>query len=274
MKKSMPKRNELHRTVHLIRDNRKIYYELIINDFRSRYNGSFLGMIWGFIQPVVTILVYWLVFRYGLKSGDRPDGVPYVFFMISGAVPWFFFSEAWGGITTCFLDYSYLVKKLNFEVRLLPLVKLGSALVVHIVFLAFTTVVLNFSGYYASWYYLQIAYYMSATAILTALAGMITASLAVYIRDVIQVVGIMIQIGFWAAPVCWGGDAGLGFLGKVLKLNPMYYCVEGYRKSLIYRQGFWEEPLYALYFWALMAVMAVLAAYMYRKLRPNFADVM
>lgn len=274
MKKSMPKRNCIHRIVSLIKENRKIYCELIINDFRSRYTGSFLGMLWGFIQPVVTILIYWLVFQYGLRSGERPDGIPYVLYMIPGAVPWFFFSEAWGGITTSFLDYSYLVKKLNFEVRLLPFVKLGSALIVHIVFLAFTTVVLNFSGYYASWYYLQIVYYMFATAVFTVLIGMIAASLAVYIRDVIQVVGIIIQIGFWATPICWGGDTGPAFWETVLKLNPMYYCVEGYRKSLIYRQGFWEEPLYALYFWAAVGVLSVLAAYMYGKLRPNFADVM
>ena len=247
---------------------------MILNDFRSRYNGSFLGMVWGFIQPLVTILVYWLVFQYGLKSGERPDGVPYVFFMITGAVPWFFFSEAWGGITTAFLDYSYLVKKLNFEIKLLPLVKLGSALIIHVVFLVFTTVVLNFSGYYASWYYLQLIYYMFATMVLTILLVMITASLAVYIRDVIQVVGIIIQIGFWATPICWGNDVSMGILGIMLKLNPMYYCTEGYRKSLIYRQGFWEEPFYTAYFWCIMALLLVLATFMYKKLRPNFADVM
>ena len=87
MKKSMPKRNCIHRIVSLIKENRKIYCELIINDFRSRYTGSFLGMLWGFIQPVVTILIYWLVFQYGLRSGERPDGIPYVLYMIPGAVP-------------------------------------------------------------------------------------------------------------------------------------------------------------------------------------------
>ena len=257
-----------------IRDNKKIYLELILNDFRSRYNGSFLGMVWGFIQPVVTILIYCLVFQYGLRSGTRPDGIPYVYFMISGAVPWFFFSEAWGGITTSFLDYSYLVKKLNFEVELLPLVKLGSALIIHIVFLVFSTVVLNFSGYYASWYYVQIMYYLLSATIFALLLGMITASLAVYIRDVIQVVGIIIQIGFWACPICWGSDMQMGKIGMLLKANPMYYCVEGYRSSLIYRQGFWDSPLYTLYYWCLMAALFCLAVYMYRKLRPGFADVM
>ncbi len=156
----------------------------------------------------------------------------------------------------------------------MPLVKLGSALIIHIVFLVFSTVVLNFSGYYASWYYVQIMYYLLSATIFALLLGMITASLAVYIRDVIQVVGIIIQIGFWACPICWGSDMQMGKIGMLLKANPMYYCVEGYRSSLIYRQGFWESPLYTLYYWCLMAALFCLAVYMYRKLRPGFADVM
>ena len=267
-------KNYIQKIKHLHKGNKKIYFELILNDFRSRYNGSFLGMIWGFIQPIVTILIYWLVFQYGLRSGERQDGLPYVFFMLSGAIPWFFFSEAWGGITTSFLDYSYLVKKINFEIKLLPLVKLGSAWIIHIVFLAFGTIILNFSGYYASWYYLQIVYYMFAAAALVLSVGMITASLAVYIRDVIQIVGIIIQIGFWVNPICWGNEMQSGILGVLLKISPMYYCVEGYRKCLIYRQGFWEEPFYMLYFWCLIIFISGLAIHMYKKMYPNFADVM
>lgn len=259
---------------NFIEENKKIYYELIINDFRSRYNGSFLGMIWGFIQPIVTIMIYCLVFQYGLKSGERPDGLPYVLFMIAGAVPWFFFSEAWAGITTSFLDYSYLVKKLNFDIRLLPMVKLGSALIVHLVFLTASTIVLNFMGYYASWYYLQILYYLLCTTAFTMSVGIITASISVYIRDAIQVVSILIQVGFWANPICWGNEFQTGVFGMLLKVNPMYYCVQGYRDSLVYRKGFWQEPLYTLYFWSVIIVLSILGGYMYKKLRPNFSDVM
>lgn len=255
--------------------NKKIYYELIINDFRSRYNGSILGMIWGFIQPIVTIMIYCLVFQYGLKSGERSDGLPYVLFMISGAIPWFFFSEAWAGITTSFLDYSYLVKKINFNIKLLPMVKLGSALIVHLVFLIISTIVLNFMGYYANWYYLQIVYYMFCTIALVMVIGIITASISVYIRDVIQIVAILIQIGFWANPICWGSEIiQSGIFGIILKANPMYYCVEGYRNSLIYRKGFWQEPFYFFYFWGVIIIFFVLGKFMYKKLRPNFSDVM
>lgn len=254
--------------------NKKIYLELLLNDFKTRYNGSLLGVVWGIIQPVVTILIYWLVFQYGLRSGERPDGMPYVFYMVAGAIPWFYFSEAWGSITSSFLDYSYLVKKLNFDIRMIPLVKLGSALLVHIVFCLVGMVVLNIGGYYISVYYFQIIYYMFATSVFALALGLITSALAVYIRDVIQIVGIIMQIGFWANPICWGSEILPEKIAWIFKLNPMYYCVEGYRKSLLYKTSFWTEPEYTLYFWILMAVLLALGCYIFRKLRPYFADVM
>ncbi len=257
-----------------IKKNKKVYIELLINDFRTRYNGSFLGTVWGFVQPLVTLLVYWIVFQYGMRSGARPDGVPYAFYMTAGAIAWFYFSEAWGGITSSFLDYSYLVKKLNFDIRLLPMVKLGSAFLIHIVFIIISTILLNFGGYYANWYYIQIIYYTIAISAFTMALGLITSSLAVYIRDIMQIVGIILQIGFWINPICWGSEMLHGVFEVLLKMNPLYYCIVGYRDCLIYRKGFWEEPLYTLYFWGVTLVLFMLGRYMYNKLRPNFADVM
>lgn len=264
----------MNKIKNFIEKNKKIYIELILNDFKTRYNGSILGMIWGFIQPVVTILIYWLVFQYGLRSGTRPDGMPYVFYMIAGAVPWFYFSDALGGITTSFLDYSYLVKKLNFDIKLLPLVKVGSALIVHCAFIVICTIVLNFGGYYANWYYLQIIYYIIAVTVFAILLGFITSCFSVYIRDTIQVVGIVLQIGFWANPICWGEEMLGGVLGFILKLNPMYYCITGYRNCLFYQKGFWEDPYYTIYYWIFMLFLFLVARFVYKKMRPNFADVM
>ena len=72
-------------------DNRMLYYSLVRNDFRTRYNGSAFGVVWGFIQPLVTVMVYWFVFQVGLRAGARPDGTPYILWLICGMVPWFYF---------------------------------------------------------------------------------------------------------------------------------------------------------------------------------------
>ena len=70
--------------------NKGLILSLSKNDFKTKYAGSYLGIVWAFIQPVVTIMVYWFVFTVGLKAGDMAE-YPFVLYLISGIVPWFFF---------------------------------------------------------------------------------------------------------------------------------------------------------------------------------------
>lgn len=72
--------------------NKKLIWSLAKNDFKTKYAGSYLGIVWAFIQPVVTVLVYWFVF--GVVRQGSPKAVPFVLWLITGLVPWFFFQEA------------------------------------------------------------------------------------------------------------------------------------------------------------------------------------
>ena len=122
--------------------NRKLILSLAKNDFKTKYAGSYLGIIWAFIQPIVTVLVYWFVFQKGLKAAgmNTKTGVevPYVLWLISGLVPWFFFQDALSTGTNALLEYSYLVKKVVFKISILPIVKIISSLFVHCFFILFT----------------------------------------------------------------------------------------------------------------------------------------
>lgn len=89
--------------------NKKMLYFLSVNDFKTKYAGSYLGVIWAFVQPVVTVLIYWFVFEVGFRSGSV-HSVPFILWLVAGIVPWFF-AEAWGSATNCLMEYSYLVKK-------------------------------------------------------------------------------------------------------------------------------------------------------------------
>ena len=101
-------------------ESRKLIARLSVNDFKTKFAGSYLGIIWAFVQPVITILVYWFVFEKGMKPAAIRDAagteVPYVLWLIAGMVPWFFFSDALSGGTRALLDYSYLVKKVVFKI--------------------------------------------------------------------------------------------------------------------------------------------------------------
>lgn len=264
----------MHTIIYFCKTHYRIYFKLLKNDFKSRYVGSYLGIIWGFIQPIITVLIYWFVFTVGLRSGERPDGTPYIIWMIAGLLPWFYFSDALGAITNSFIEYSYMVKKLNFRIGLLPFVKAGSSIIIHIVFLIFTTIIFNFYSYNANWIYFQLLYYMVATTLLVIGIGLITSTLAVYLRDTSQIVAIIIQIGFWAIPIVWGPEVLGNKWGILFKANPVYFLIEGYRDTLIRNTYIWEEPLYHLYFWFITILVWTIGISVFRKLKPYFADVL
>lgn len=120
--------------------NRRLVAKLAKNDFKTRYAGSYLGIVWAFIQPVITILVYWFVFSVGFRSGTGDLGVPFVLYLVAGIVPWFFFQDALMGGTNSLLEYNYLVKKVVFNISVLPVVKIISAMFVHAFFVLFTII--------------------------------------------------------------------------------------------------------------------------------------
>lgn len=261
-------------------ESRKLIARLSVNDFKTKFAGSYLGIIWAFVQPVITILVYWFVFEKGFKPAAINNAagveVPYVLWLIAGMVPWFFFSDALSGGTRALLDYSYLVKKVVFQIDILPIVKVISAVFVHLFFLAFAVVLYAVYGYRPDLYTLQIFYYSAGMMLLTLGLCYLTSAVVVFFRDLNQIINIVLQVGVWVTPIMWNMDTMdiSPVLKNILKLNPLYYIVQGYRDAFINKVAFWERPELTLYFWAFTAAFLFLGSYVFRKLRMHFADVL
>lgn len=258
-----------------IYQNKKLIWQLAKNDFKTRYAGSYLGMVWAFIQPIVTILVYWFVFDIGLKSGQVMD-TPFVLWLMAGLVPWFFFSEAWNSGTGALIEYQYLVKKVVFQINILPLVKVISALFVHVFFASFTVFLYACYGYIPDLYTLQIIYYSFCVLVFVLGLSYVTSAILAFFKDLSQIINILLQVGVWMTPIMWNIDI-MGFpswLMTIFKLNPMYYIVAGYRDSLINKVWFWEEPTLTLYFWAITICILGMGTLIFKKLKIHFADVL
>ena len=264
--------------------NRKLIARLSYNDFKTRFSGSFFGIFWAFVQPVVTIMVFWFVFEHGLRVGatEVADGimVPFVLFLVSGLVPWFFFSEALNSGTNALLGYSYLVKKVVFQISILPIVKVISALFVHVFFICFALVLFMFMGHFPGWYVLQIIYYSAGLFLLVLALSYLTCSVVVFFKDLREIINIVLTMGIWMTPILWNLEemarrtANPGLWITVFNLNPVYYVVSGYRNSLISQTGFWERPIVSLYFWGLVAVVGIIGMLTFKRLRVHFADVL
>lgn len=256
--------------------NRVLIFQLAKNDFKKKYAGSYLGIVWAFVQPVVTVMVYWFVFGLALRGDSAPRPVPFVLWLIAGLVPWFFFQDSLVNGTNALLEYNYLVKKVVFRIDILPMVKVISSMYVHLFFILVTLVLYIAMGYFPDLYTLQAVYYTFCAVALVLGLSYMTSAVVVFFRDLTQVINIALQVGVWMTPIMWSfEDIGLGgILVKILKLNPMFYIVQGYRDAFINKVWFFERPALTLYFWGFTLLFFVLGTRMFKKLKVHFADVL
>lgn len=260
-------------------NNRRLIWKLSKNDFKTRYAGSYLGIIWAFVQPVITILVYWLVFEKGFsakaemfKSGVE---VPFVVYLTSGLVPWFFFSEAVSQSTNALLEYNYLVKKVVFKISVLPLIKIIAACFIHVFFVAVLLAIYFIYGYGFTPYLFQLVYYSFCMFILVLALSYTFCSVVIFFRDLSQIVAIALQIGMWATPIMWSITRIEGTVFEtIFKLNPLYYVVNGYRQSLFGHAWFFEEWQLTIYFWVVTILLFAFGTVVFKRLKPHFADVL
>lgn len=260
-------------------NNRRLIWKLSKNDFKTRYAGSYLGIIWAFVQPVITVLVYWLVFENGFsakpemfKSGVE---VPFVVYLTSGLVPWFFFSEAVSQSTNALLEYNYLVKKVVFKISILPLIKIIAACFIHVFFVGVLLLIYFLYGYGFTPYLFQLVYYSFCMAILVLALSYTFCSVVIFFRDLSQIVAIALQIGMWATPIMWSITRVEGTAFEtIFKLNPLYYIVNGYRQSLFGQTWFFQDWQLTLYFWAVTILLFVFGTVVFKRLKPHFADVL
>lgn len=251
--------------------DRRLLVNLSWQDFKRRFAGSYFGTLWGFINPMLTITVYWLVFQFGFRSGDVGD-FPFVLWFICGIVAWLFFSEAFSSASNSFLSYSYLVKKVVFNVNILPLVKIISCFFIHLFFIGLLAFLCCLFGYFPSIYWLQLPYYILCNITLIFAVSLIFASVIVFFRDLNQIISIILLIGMWGTPIAWSLNSFPERFHVLFKLNPVFYIVEGYRDCFLQQTWLWEKPGHTLYFWALTGALLLFGAIIYDRLKQSFAD--
>lgn len=264
--------------------NRKLLWSLGKNDFKQKFAGSYLGVIWAFVQPVITVLVYWFVFQMALNVGTQATkgGIqaPYVLWLLGGLVPWFFFNDALVNGSNALISYIYLVKKVVFKVSILPVVKVFSSLFVHMFFVAFTLVMYTAYGFYPTVYTFQLIYYFLAMLALVLGLVYLCSAITVLFRDMSQVISIALQVLIWMTPIMWNLQPMLdsGRVPKALEVilmaNPMFYIVQGYRDALLNHEWFWQHPGLTVYYWVVTLVVFAVGTRIFTRLEPSFADVL
>ncbi|PKP33424.1 MAG: teichoic acid ABC transporter permease [Bacteroidetes bacterium HGW-Bacteroidetes-16] len=271
----MMRNNGILNFLSMILKQRYIMYTMVIRDFKSRYFSSIIGLPWAFIQPATYIFVIWFAFTFGLRAGQDETGVPFAPWLIVAIVPWMYISQTM--IVTCVAlnEYAFLIKKTNFTVGMIPIIKILSGMIVHVILIGCVILLLLFFyGIYPSVYWFQIFYYLFALTVLLSGIAWFVASVNVFISDMAHFVNIIATMLFWATPIVWPFTMLQGNFRYIALFNPFFYITEGYRYTFLEHHWFFEFVEMNVYFWTVTIAIFVIGALTFKKLKPDFGDVL
>jgi ABC-type polysaccharide/polyol phosphate export permease len=134
--------------------------------------------------------------------------------------------------------------------------------------------ILVFSGVEFSWYWFQVFYYLFALLVLLLGISWMISSFQVFLKDTAQVVNVFLQFGFWLTPVMWNYQMLPEKYQFFLNFHPLFYIVNGYREVFLFNLPFWENLEGMAIFWGITIVILLFSVFIFKKLRPHFADVL
>ncbi|HEY4362545.1 MAG TPA: ABC transporter permease [Bryobacteraceae bacterium] len=247
--------------------NHKLIATMVRRDILSRYRGSFGGALWTFLNPLLLIATYFFVFGVVLND-PRASRTEFVLYFLAGMLPWLAFSEAVGRSATVIVDSRTFVKKLVFPLDTLPLNLVFSGAVTEafglLVFLAGLLIAQHTLPLTVLWLPVLVIPQLLFTA---ALCWFLSA-LGVFLRDLSQIVGFLLQLWFFLTPIVYRENPTVL---KYFGWNPFLLIVRGYRAIFIYHHA--PDPSLLAIMWIGSAALAVLGYAWFHRLRRSFADI-
>lgn len=258
--------------IRQVRGQHAMIFALAMRDLRVRYAGTLGGTLWAFAHPLAIVAVFYFVFAVGFRA-QGPSNVPFILWFVCGLVPWLFFNDALMAITNSITNNSHLVKKTVFPTEVLPLVHVFSGLIPHAIFMLVLTALLIFFKVHFQVERFLFLYYLICTCVLLLGLGLMLSALQVFYRDIAQALTMILNLWFWSTPIVWSQEILPAEYRGFLAWNPIYYIIEGYRGSLIYSSVVWPDIQQTAYFWVISMLVLFGGSYIFRRLKPEFADV-
>lgn len=256
-------------------ESRYMIRMMAIRDLKATYVGSLFGFSWALLNPLAQLAVYGVVFGVFLKS--RPDPVygtdSYFLFLLCGIVPWQFFAQTVNASTNTLLSHANLVKKaVEFNSEILPVITVLSNLISHFIGVLLLLAIVFIATGKLSLMTPVILLYLFLIVIFSVGIGWIVSSINVYLRDVQQVVSVLMLAWMFFTPIFYSAGIIPAKMMPFVRLNPLYHMVEGYRFAIL--GGTALSPLNMLYFALVSIATFVIGGLIFRKLKPGFAEVL
>ena len=186
---------EISKTLHLLT-------QLTKRDFSIRFTGSALGLLWAVLQPLSLVFLYWFVFTKMLPRAPLDGGNDYIYFLISGLLPWLAINEGILRSTTSIVDNSAMVRRLSFKSEVLVYVPHLTAVIFELIGFGLFAAMLLFSGR-SLWTLWLIPFAVVLQLLLQIGLGLMLSTLHVFFRDVVQLLGFVLSIVFYLSPILY-----------------------------------------------------------------------
>lgn len=248
---------------------REMIFSLVRRDIKGRYKGSALGFLWTFINPLLQLGVYTMVFSIIMRNGIED----YYLFLFVALIPWIFFSTSLSGGSSCIWAQQDMVKKIYFPREVLPIAFVTSQFVNMALSFLVVFAVLIVSGKGMNIVAMLFLPVIMVVEYLLALSmAMLSSAVTVYLRDVEYILGIITMAWQFLTPVMYSVDQVPEQLMWVFNLNPMTPIIVAYRDILYYgRVPQLGTLIHATVFGLIVLVIGVL---IFGKLKRHFAEAL
>lgn len=210
---------------------RQMIFSLVKRDLKGRYKGSVLGFLWTFLNPLLQLAVYTMVFSVIMRAGIKD----YYLFLFVALIPWIFFSSSLTGGASCIMAQQDMVKKIYFPREVLPIAHVTSQFINMLLSFIVVFAVLIFAGYTMNpLAILCLPVIMIVEYILALGLTMIMSAVTVYLRDMEYILGIITMAWQFLTPVMYSIEQAPEEVQMIFQINPMTSVIVAYRDILYY----------------------------------------
>ena len=245
---------------------RELLKTSVKKEVRGKYKNSFLGIIWSFLNPLLQIAVYAIVFPLILRNNQEN----YVIFLCCGLIPWNFFATSINRSAFSFVENGNIIKKVYFPREIIPISVVTSETVNFLISSIIIVGFVVFGGLGISKYIIFYPIVLIAQYLIIMAISFIISSVCVYLRDLQHFIGVALQLLFYAAPVVYAPSSIPENFQWILNLNPMTYVINAYR-DIFYNQTMIDfKPLLIVI--AIAIVGCIIGYGVFYKLQKGFAE--
>jgi len=248
---------------------RDLLFILAERDIKLRYKQTILGIAWVILQPLVTAIIFTIVF--GNFARMPSEGLPYILFVFAGLLPWNLFSSSLSRAGGSLVSNAGLISKIYFPRLLVPIASVGAILVDFAVAFAVTMILMVYFGIPFTWRLAALPYFLLITLLTSMGVSLLISALSVYYRDFMYALPFLIQAWTYASPVVYSMSIIPEQWRWAVSINPAIGFIEGFRWSLLGSQGLTREMFLISTISAI--VFFVFGLIVFRRVERGFADV-